>query len=88
MLQIIIPQIEHFLQLLRLFIIVLKRLWQRRFVNDPTHIQVICIVHMYFQAFCTWLEIVRKLIHYMGKSRKKKLLFKPHLLMEFLTGYR
>ena len=84
-------QKEQSIQVLTLFYYVMDMLCcrrRRRELNDTSDLEIISMFNTYSQLVNDWFTMITMFLQYCDKRRKKRLLLKPHLLMQIMWGYR
>ena len=60
----------------------------QRIFADQDNFEMIMLSQMWLQIIADCLQFIRLVLTYLRCKRKKKKLFKPHLLLRYLGGYR
>ena len=84
--------IANYLQALQLFAIILRRRRQLIHRNNNANnmlFDLLQIMHLCEQNVFSWINLVHLVRQYLSLHRKnKRRLYKPHLLLKILAGYR
>ena len=75
------------LQFFQLVVTWLRILRNKRIANEE-FMQFMQIMFNFFRMIMIWLDLVLILLRWLDYNRKKNRLFKPHLLIRLLGGYR
>ena len=91
MIPFLIAHYQEILQVLHIFVSVIQIIRNRRLqriLNNDNHIELIVITNMYFDQVMSWFEMVYSFLKFVRIHRRKRRLFKAHLLLQLLRGYR
>ena len=84
-------QCDKILQVLQLFLFtvnMIRKRRQKRQFEDNVIKSIIIQANMYLQIILGWLEIIDLYINLLNSRRKKRKLFKAHVLVQLLHGNR
>ena len=56
--------------------------------NDRLDFELTMMTDMFMQNVIIWLQLMLLFLKYLGITTKRRKLFKPHLLLKLLGGYR
>ena len=80
--------ISAILQILSYFVRFIRHKCKKRQFEENADLEIIFIINMFSQQVLNWLSILTGLISNLRRIRNKRRLFKPHLLLQLLQGYR
>ena len=83
--------VEHILGLLRCFVQIIQHLRrQRQIRSNALHddFEIFIILKIIAKLLLQYLTLIQLILRYMSLRRKKFRLYKPHLLLQLLAGYR
>ena len=90
-LQIIVAQNANFSILLQIYMVLILNIRQRRMLKnsrDASDLEMINMIEIWWQNVVLWLQIVHWCLQILQRRHKLMKLYKPHLLMQLITGYR
>ena len=91
MIEILVAQFNSIIDVLDIFLRTIQIIQRRRLQRQRKYKMmrnIIIILSIYFDMIITWLNMVTMYMKTLKNNRKKQTLFKAHLLLNILAGYR